>query len=310
MALAGTVLALSHATRRPIKPTADPMAVRFARLSRHLDRHAEKLSAEISMDDVAAELGIASSSPKDVLLGLYTPESIEYRLYRFGVLGFLERRGYSQFRVEFGTASTEGERVSLCGYAGGAEHLLMDCVLQRRTIGGTDWLYVHWLTLRDPRARFSDKRQPLPGQDVPGLGLAREITELLLITAQRLRTAGVAFTPAHYHTAYAARWAFEFLDPVVRGRFTAMLRDLGALSLAEVSRAFSERRVLLNGAPYEWEPAEMVSRGEGSSAGQDLADAEEARVAFSIATGLPPGSGSVAGAEGPTTPASPPPRSE
>lgn len=282
MVLAGTVMALAHGTSKPIKRTADPMAVRFARLARHLDRHLDKVAREISFDDVAAELGLGTNRRKDVLLGLYTPEALEYALYKYGVLGFLERRGYGQFRVEFGTASAEGERVMVVGNADGAEHLLIDCVMQKRAIGGADWLYIDWLTLRDPRARFGEKRQPLPGQDVPGLGLAREITGMLLISAQRLGTAGLAFTPAYFHTAYAARTGFTFLDPVMRGRFAAMLRDLGGMPLAEVSRAFSERRVLMNGASCAWEPSEMVSRVEGTFADQERADAEAATVGYTV----------------------------
>jgi hypothetical protein len=92
----------------------------------------------------------------------------------------------------------------------------------------------------------------------------------------------VAFAPAHYHTAYAVRTEFEFLDPVMRGRFAAILRDLGALPLGEVSRAFDERRVLMNGVPRPWEPSEMVSRVDGGRAGQEVADEETRRVEFTI----------------------------
>src|SRR5205823_6058723 len=73
-----------------------------------------------------------------------------------------------------------------------------------------------------PRRRLGeDGAVPLPGQDTPGLGLAREIGELLARIASRLGLEGVAFRPAWYHTAYAARHYFHFADPARQGRFEA-----------------------------------------------------------------------------------------
>ena len=74
---------------------------------------------------------------------------------------------------------------------GPSGEVLIEAVLEKKRLAGADLLYVHWLTLRHPRARFSDLRPQLPGQDVPGLGLAREITELLARMAARLGLEGL-----------------------------------------------------------------------------------------------------------------------
>ena len=282
--LAGSVLALLRHTRKAIAPRDNPMAVRFARLGRHLEAIGQPLAPapELSFDDVAEEIGISAGSRRRALLGRYTAEAIEYAAYRFGLLGFLERRGYGQFRVELGTASTGGERVSTYGSADDAEHLLMDIVVERRSLDGFDALYVHWLTLRDPRARFSGKRPRLPGQDVPGLGLAREVTQLFVLVAKRLELDAIVFAPAHYHTAYVARAHFRFLDPRLQGQFEALRRDLGHCSLVEVSAAIAEQRVLLNGEPYKWEPGEMILRLDQAPGDDTRIAVERERARFSL----------------------------
>jgi acetoin utilization deacetylase AcuC-like enzyme len=281
--LAGTVLAVVRGTRRPIQAREDPLAVRFTRLARHLGGHLAA-PVEVTFEDVEVELGMRPAGPI-LLLGTYSPEALEYVLYRFGVLRFLDRRGYGHFRVAFGTASSGGERVSVFGEADGAEHLLVDAVLERQALAERDVLYVHWLTLRDPRARFSETRQRLPGQDVPGLGLAREITELLVLIARRLQLAGIAFRPAWFHTAYVARSRFAFVDARRQGRFEALLRDLGDVPIPLLSTWLAGGRVRMNGQMYEWEPAEMVALfDEGAREAAVIAD-ERDRVVFDVTEG-------------------------
>jgi acetoin utilization deacetylase AcuC-like enzyme len=274
--LAGTVVALLRHSRQPVRPGRDPMEAWFARLARQLDAQRRPRPADLTLADIEDDLGIGRDHPR-LLFGTLSAESIEYALYRFGIVAFLERRGYSQCRVALSAAASGGERVSVYGRGeDGAEHLLVDCVLQRRELAGAEVLYIHWLALRDPRARFSASRPRLPGQDVPGLGLAREITGLLRLLAERTGLAGVAFTPAWYHTAYVARERFRFLDPARQGRFEAMVRDCAGLPLAEVSQAVAEGRVHLNGHPYRWEADDMVW-WLVPRAGDDQAGVDDAR---------------------------------
>jgi len=281
--LAGTLIALLRHSRRPIRPGSDPMAARFARLSTRLaGAGLVRRVQEIDLSDIEVDLRI-KPGPKTLLLGAYTAESVEFALYRFGLLTFLERRGYGQFRVEFGTGTAGGERVAVFGRSEGAEHLLVDGVVERLSVGGEDMLYVHWLSLRDPRARFSDRRPRLPGQDVPGLGLAREVTELLVLLAARRGLAGLAYSPAWFHTAYVARSRFRFLDPLQQGRFEALVRDLGHRPLALVSQALADGRVQMDGEPYAWKADLMVYRPAGEPDDREVVEAERDRVAFTLA---------------------------
>jgi hypothetical protein len=145
----------------------------------------------------------------------------------------------------------------LYGQAAGGEHLLIDCILERALVSDSPVLFVHWLELRHPLARFGPGRPALPGQTVPGPGLAREAGELLGRVAARLGLAGIAFRPSAYHVAYAARHQLRFVDPERQRRFEALLRQLEGVPLMEATRAVAEGRVTLDGVPYAWEPDVM-----------------------------------------------------
>jgi acetoin utilization deacetylase AcuC-like enzyme len=259
---AGTVLVLTGRGRRRITARFDPLSARYARVARRLAReeaaHAEELFT-LTQEDLEGSLGRQSSLLAPRLLGHYTAQSLEYRLYRYGLLPYVERLGYGDLTVELESTGT-GDRMKLLGQADGQRHLLVDLVVERQHLGGEDFLFVNWLTLRHPRAHFSELRPRLPGQEVPGLGLAREVAELLDRGAENLGLAGVAFRPMSYHLAVVASSRYRFLDPERQGRFEALRAALAHLSLLEATRAVAEGRVRLEGAPYTWEPDVMVSR--------------------------------------------------
>jgi acetoin utilization deacetylase AcuC-like enzyme len=252
--LAGTGMALSTGTLDTIPANYDPLKTQFARIARSLSPGVTPRE-EITEDDLAESLGLRPVR-QPLLLGFYTAAGMENALERFGLFDQLKRLGYDNFRVAFDKADP-GDRMRVYGEADGKEHVLVEAILERKKALGAPVLYVHWLSLRHPRVQFSLLRPRLPGQEVPGLGLAREIGEMLALMAVRLGLAGVVHRPAHFHNAYAARHHFSFLDPERQGRFEALVRDLEPLPLLDATRAIDEGRVLLNGKPYAWEPDEM-----------------------------------------------------
>ncbi|MBU8895907.1 histone deacetylase [Corallococcus sp. M34] len=281
---AGTVLVLSGLASRRITARYDPLSARFQRIAHLLTQEGSTPMEEpLTLEDLEGSLGVATDTRPRVL-GYYTAQAVEYALFRYGLLSHVERLGYRRLRVDV-SATGAGDRIKVLGYAAGQEHLLTDCVLERRRLGGEDFLFVNWLSLRHPRARFSDLRPQLPGQEVPGLGLGREATEMLLTMATRLGLAGVAFRPMWFHLAVVARARFRFLDSARQGRFEALQRDLRTLPLVEATRALAEGRVRLLGEPYLWEPDDMVSRlmpGQDDSA---TIAAERERCHFTVEAG-------------------------
>jgi acetoin utilization deacetylase AcuC-like enzyme len=255
--LAGTGMVLTSGSSAPIPDAYRPLGAHFSKIAVEL-QGSDLGDTGFSMADLEEDLGLAPRGRASrLLLGHYTAPGVEHALYRYGVFDFLQRIGYRSFHAEV-DVSGPGDRVRVFGFAGGEEHLLLELIAERGRVRKADVLYVHWLSLRNPRARFTPVRPQLPGQDVPGLGLAREIGELLALIAQRLGLAGVVFRPAHYHTAYSARHNLAFVDAARQGRFEALVRDLAGLPLLEATDAVASGRVLLDGEPYAWEADEMA----------------------------------------------------
>lgn len=255
-ALAGTGMALAARSRAVIPEGYDPLSARFDRVFARIPRERLGESGNVTAEEIEEDLGLRPRGQR-LLLGFYTAGGLEYGLFRYGVLEQLERIGFRQFRVALDTTGM-GERARLLGQAGGEEHVLIELILEKRRVLGVEVLFVHWFSLRNPRARFSDKRPRLPGQEVPGLGLAREVGTILARMAIRLGLAGVVYRPAHFHTAYPARHQFAFVDPRRQGRFEALVRDLAHLTLLEATVAIDEGRVRMDGQPYAWEADEMA----------------------------------------------------
>ena len=251
--LAGTGLALGIRSRAPIPRDYDPLVARFTAIAGSLTP--EDLGEPAGeMDHIAEELGIATWRRR-LLLGFYSAEGLEHGLHRYGILPELRRIGYGPFRAEVQDEGV-GQSARLIDVPSG--EALIETVLERREIAGAKMLYVHWLALRNPRARFSAERPRLPGQDVPGLGLSRELMELLSRMAARLGLEGLAFRPAAYHLAFGGREALRFVDPARQGRFEALVELLHDMPLVEATHAVAEGRIRFNGEPYAWETDEMV----------------------------------------------------
>jgi hypothetical protein len=263
--LAGTGIALFTGSNRLVPETLDPMSARFAQIGRSL--RPQDLGEEpwITEADLADLLG----TPPDRtlrLLGYYSPAGLELALARLGLLDAISRLGYSDFTVEVDQVG-QGDRMRLLGGARGARHLLVEVVLEKvrsgLILGDSDaegeMLFVHWLTLRHPLAAFQAARPALPGQEVPGLGMAREAMSVLQRIAERLHLRGVALRPAHVHVAWAAHGFCSFVDPQAEGQFRALRAQLSPLPLAQLSRAVDAGKVKLNGAIWAWPAAPMLA---------------------------------------------------
>jgi acetoin utilization deacetylase AcuC-like enzyme len=283
--LANTALVLAHSPVPQVPSSYDPLDRRYSWIAGTL--HNEDLggSADIDLADLAADLHLAPRRPR--LLDYYTPEGLEIALDRYGMLDQMRRLGYRDFRVEIEPEGI-GDRARVFGRCGGEEHLLVETVLEKKRIGEETVLYIHWLTLRHPMAPLDDDQPGLPGQEVQGLGLSREFSALFARMVERLHFAGVAWTPSHYHMAYGSRHVARFVSPERQGRFEAMLRDLGGIPVAEVTRAVAEGRVRCNGAPYRWEAEDMVAWVEPRPSDEETARREAERCSFAIAAGDDP----------------------
>jgi len=259
-ALAGTAAVLALGSAHCIPDEADPLARRYAWIARHLEGldGSTDDDAWFTEEDVAEMFGAPGASGEMRLLGYYTASGIEVALSRYGILDHVRRLGYADPYVELGR-DPAGDIYRVRGHAEGEDHVLFESSLSKERFGDDLVLYVNWLSMRHPLAHFSVDRPRLPGQDVPGLGMAREAAVLLQTVAARLGLAAVAFRPASYHVAYACRRGFSFADPDRQGRFLALQDALGDRPLLDATRLVDQGHIALDGAPYVWE-ADLMAR--------------------------------------------------
>ncbi len=285
--LAGTALALAWRIEQPIPPGYDPLAARFNSVSRRLRSDAlgsEPLITEADLSEVFGHRPAGAAK----LLGFYTAEGLEYALEAYGLLPLIRRLGYGELHIAIENVGAT-DRARLTGKDSRTKDpvKLVELEVERRGLAGGSFLFVNWLSLRNPRAKFSAQRPQLPGQEVPGLGLSREMSQMLGLMARRLVLDGVAFRPSWYHMAFAARHTARFVTAARQGRFEAVARDFKSMPLLEITHALASGRVRLNGEPYAWEPEEMIqwlNRSEDPLATAEIA-VERERCHFTLGDG-------------------------
>lgn len=262
--LAGTGLILTTGSTQSIPKDYQPLATHYHSIASKFDptllpgMENEPLITEA---DFAEILGMPAQPDKQLFLGYYTAAAIEYGLFQYGLLDNVRRLGYDPLTVKVDKAN-EGDRFQLWGKFKGEDELLVELVAEKQLVDDKRVLYIHWLTMRHPKGIFNDNRPQLPGQKLPGLGLAKEAGELLKLMSIRLKLHGVAFQPAWFHIAYAMRRKFQFVSPERQGRFEALIRDTQEMPLKDTTLLIFHEQFLCNGEPYIWESGIMLVREE------------------------------------------------
>jgi acetoin utilization deacetylase AcuC-like enzyme len=199
-----------------------------------------------------------ASEPR--FLGYYTRHGLEHALTAYQYLPTLERMGFRSLEVDIQSGGLGPDRMVVSALVDGARATLIDLAASIRPIGAYRTLFAEWLELRDPRVSFSPDKPRLPGQKLPGLGLAEETMQLLVAAADRLGLAGVSFIPAHYHVAWISRDRFTVWDPIARGRFEALAIHTARQPLSVVSeRLGTTGWPTEDGESIRWVPVEMVT---------------------------------------------------
>lgn len=183
------------------------------------------------------------------VLGNYDAPALLALLQEYGVGRVLRARGFQGPDLAIDDRTGAIVTLRLYGWKRGVRHLLLEAALRAGSVDlaplddGTgepvDLLVVQWVKAQDPTAAFTAEHPRLPLQDHPGLGVLRHVFRVALRLGRDLGKDGVASYPKYPHDAaifYRSR-LFLFADPEEQGRFVALLRDLGDLSLRDVSLA-------------------------------------------------------------------------
>ena len=218
----------------------------------------------------ASDLTSGTTGEPGLFLGRFGLGDLRRELAEAGVLAALHARGYPDPRIHI--EATGGEHRLTVAPAEGEESLVdlrmsegtlpvTEPALRARGVEILSALVVNWLALQDPRASFTAERPRLPGQTHPGLGLGRHIYTRVLGWAAAWGKDALINVPAYFHNARFYAPPFSFLSAAEQGRFEALVRDLGPLTVAAASAAVDEGRVVEepSGQVVRWTPGDMLA---------------------------------------------------
>lgn len=275
-----SVLSVGSTAARVVRQASCPVVTLRADTSlRAIDKEFRKVFASLSVatlrspdeDDEASDIDELVRAPQsEHFLGFYTRTGFVLALEEYGFMQALRKRGYADLRPTFDLSDPFEHTFRVYdGAEEDREHLLIEMTLRPTAIevprvGEASKrvmaLLVSWLCMQDPRAEFSPRKPPMPNQGHPGLGLGREMLELLLLIAERLDKSALVNRPMHLHNARYYHHKFRFLDPRMEGRLAAILRDTADVSLADASWAMHLECLLdaRTKEPLRWEGREQV----------------------------------------------------
>jgi len=213
-------------------PRIQPVNPRYRRIYHALSGPdlAVSENSGLSLEDLG--LANAEASREDLVFGTYSPEGLERALRAYGLFQRVEERvGPLELRVR----CTDPFRPRITFWSRRYYAPVADLELRRTTgaevglgdaLAATPLLYLDSLLLQNPGRAFDWHRPPLPGQNHPGLKLARHILDVLLLMARRIGAEALALTPSTFASACVYDRRFLFVDGAAQGRFLA-LRQAG-----------------------------------------------------------------------------------
>ncbi len=223
---------------------------------------------QLSEADLMGEL---EGTPKaNRILGYYSVHGVELAFERYGFLEALRRRGFHDIRFQVDPSNPDRQRMSVYGSVDLKEyHLLVELLVSRRSVPlpasmkrdePLDMLSIEWLMLQDPTRSFSESRPRLPGQKHPGLGMVRELMEMLYQACLRLGLDGIIMHPSRFHIAAVAAKQGVFLDPAIEGRFRALAEILDTRDLSGVSSLIDQNMIVRSdGRVFEWQAEDFMA---------------------------------------------------
>lgn len=211
---------------------------------------------------------LAGTKSSSLFLGLFTVEQLEDFFEEVGIFEKLKQKGVWPVKLEI--ASPERFNYYLKVTLESGE--LVGEILMREgqftpkeqhvpevEVGPKNLLFVEWLCLQNPLAKFTPEFLPLPGQKYPGLGIGRKVADLLERATRRVGADGLLNFPEFFHNAYLYLERYHFYNPRKEAEFVAIKRDLCELSFIEIAWAvFSECVYYDHGKLYRWRPEALM----------------------------------------------------
>lgn len=196
-------------------------------------------------------------------LGIYSERGLLAAMRAHGLLDLLDARGFTRIGVAFDLSDAFEHRLTV--FDGDPSRRVGEVVAARLKVDrlgevdlphGSEVISIGWLAIENPDTR---EGAAAPGQERPGLGLARAVIDMSLAGATHMGFAAVLAVPAHYHLAWMYHPWYRPLDPREEGALLALREATRRLSRIEASWAINRGEVLRDGVPWRWVPPRMCA---------------------------------------------------
>ena len=249
-----------------------PRPKKYRNLVKHIRRDlAFQDSESLSLTQEELFNDLTTSRGTSRFLGVFSTRGIEFTLKRFGYFDHLKQVGLTDPIINLDTRDPYKHRVQINHKIGEKLLLSGEIVMRRSTFKSpplgdkkyppADLLVIEWFLLQNPLKNFARRREQLPGQDYPGLGISNIIFEIFYWMAKRLKADGVVLVPNYLHTGIFYGRRFMFVNPREQGALFALdkMRSV-KYSLNQLSWACTEGQLIDRNSDsvFLWKPAPMV----------------------------------------------------
>jgi len=194
--------------------------------------------------------GKESSRTSELFLKYYSQAGLTRIFEEYGIFSLIRQKGFTNPGVSLKLDDPFRQRLRI--FFDNREddnHILIEMILREGILESPrpkeapgrghyfPVLMVEWLCMQNPTAAFTPERPPLPGQQHPGLGISREILQLISLIGLRIGKDGIAIHPQYFHAAVLYHGLFQCYNPVQEGQLSALMRDTEEFNLADVSWA-------------------------------------------------------------------------
>jgi hypothetical protein len=208
-----------------------------------------------------------------LFLNRYTADDMKDLMRSTGLAWHCASKGHDSLIIDVERDDNKVHYFRVYSGKFGAENLLMDLRLSEKTFEPEspllrkfvkrlplDILYLEWISLQNPGAKFTTERPRLPGQDRPGLGAAKYLFLMLEKLGTDLQKDGLMDVPERIHSAVMYSKRFLFMDPEMEGTLRAIMINLGNRPLNDLALAMEHSAILdcATGKPFKYSPTEQI----------------------------------------------------
>ncbi len=228
--------------------------------------------SEFSLSETELMRQLNEKKGYSLYLGVFTKEEVDKVLRRSHISQILNEKGFTNLLLDLNTDDPHRHILRVYFDKKDKSHLLIEIILSESIFrpkimylpsfkyGTYNMMVIEWLILQNPLSRFTTEKPQLPDQQYPGLGIARQVADMLIKVAAYLRKDGILNFPQYYHNAVIYSELFKFYNPYMHGVLKALEQSLSKYTLADAAYAVAGGCVknLKDGEYFKWKAEELI----------------------------------------------------